>query len=103
MVLGIGCGRRGACAAALDPCAPAVCPQDVERALKAYLESQCRHFRCKATYVHSGKSRFQIEVPESAARLALASHALQGQRKGFRSVRGPGKGRARAGQVPGGG
>lgn len=58
--------------------------QDVERALKAYLESQCRHFRCKATYVHSGKSRFQIEVPESAARLALASHALQGQRKGFR-------------------
>lgn len=58
--------------------------KDVERALKEYLEGQCRHFRCKATYVGSGKSRFQIEVPESAARLATAAHSLQGQRKGFR-------------------
>lgn len=60
------------------------CIRDAERALGAYLEGQCRHFRCKVTYVGSGKSRFQIEVPESAARLAQASHTLQGQRKGFR-------------------
>lgn len=58
--------------------------KDAERALKEYLETQSRHFRCKATYVNSGKTRYQIEVPESAARLADSSYALQGQRKGFR-------------------
>lgn len=79
-------GREGSLGCARPVVPPPPAPQDAERALGAYLESQCRHFRCKVTYVGSGKTRFQIEVPESAARLALASHALQGQRKGFRSV-----------------
>ncbi|XP_029829430.3 DNA mismatch repair protein Msh6 [Ixodes scapularis] len=54
------------------------------RDLEDYLETQCRHFKCKATYHGTGKNRFQIEVPESASRLAGAGYELQGQRKGFK-------------------
>ncbi|CAN7998899.1 unnamed protein product, partial [Ixodes hexagonus] len=54
------------------------------RDLDNYLETQRRHFKCKVTYSGTGKNRFQIEVPESASRLAGAGYELQGQRKGFK-------------------
>ncbi|XP_077517281.1 DNA mismatch repair protein Msh6-like isoform X1 [Amblyomma americanum] len=58
--------------------------KEADKALQEYLGQQSRHFRCKATYVGSGKHRFQIEVPESSARHATSAHELHGQRKGFR-------------------
>ncbi|XP_065307816.2 DNA mismatch repair protein Msh6-like [Dermacentor albipictus] len=58
--------------------------KEANKALQDYLGQQSRHFNCKASFVGSGKNRFQIEVPESCARRADSSYQLQGQRKGYR-------------------
>ncbi|KAH6935578.1 hypothetical protein HPB50_006847 [Hyalomma asiaticum] len=58
--------------------------QEANGALQDYLAQQCQRFHCKVAFVGSGKNRFQIEVPDSCARLVDSSYQLQGQRKGYR-------------------
>lgn len=63
----------------------AVCSvKEANGALQDYLAQQCQRFHCKVAFVGSGKNRFQIEVPDSCARLVDSSYQLQGQRKGYR-------------------
>lgn len=57
---------------------------EIERQAEQYLVQQKSHFGCKVTYVGTEKKRFQLEVPESAARKADSRYELQGQRKGFK-------------------
>ncbi|GLH02763.1 Probable DNA mismatch repair protein Msh6 [Gryllus bimaculatus] len=61
--------------------------EEVERVndeLQKYLEEQRKYFGCKVTYIGSDKKRFQLEVPEAAARKAGNDYELQSQRKGFK-------------------
>ncbi|XP_066999808.2 DNA mismatch repair protein Msh6 [Anabrus simplex] len=56
----------------------------VNRELQDYLEEQRRFFGCKVSYFGSDKKRFQIEVPDSAARKVGNDYELQSQKKGFK-------------------
>lgn len=57
---------------------------EINKKLEAHLEQQEKHFGCRLKYVGKDKNRFEIEVPEGAARRAKETHSLEGQRKGFK-------------------
>ncbi|CAG0884130.1 unnamed protein product [Cyprideis torosa] len=49
-----------------------------------YLREQARVFGCKVVFVGTAKNRYQLEVPETAARRASDDYHFTSQRKGFR-------------------
>lgn len=56
----------------------------INKRLDDYLKEQGRFFGSQVKYTGTDKKRFQIEVPENAARKADDDYELQGQRKGFK-------------------
>ncbi|XP_022661768.1 DNA mismatch repair protein Msh6-like isoform X2 [Varroa jacobsoni] len=53
--------------------------------LDEHLKLQIKHFGTKVTYTGTGRTAYQLEVPETAASKADPSkHIFKGQRKGFR-------------------
>lgn len=56
----------------------------IKKELDAYLKSQCSHFSCKVVYFGTDKNRFQLEVPEHAAKKAGNTYELKSQKKGFK-------------------
>ncbi|XP_034233656.1 DNA mismatch repair protein Msh6-like [Thrips palmi] len=57
---------------------------NVKKELDAYLKAQCSYFGCKVVYFGSDKNRFQLEVPEHAAKKAGNKYELKSQKKGFK-------------------
>ncbi|XP_076349800.1 LOW QUALITY PROTEIN: DNA mismatch repair protein Msh6-like [Tachypleus tridentatus] len=57
---------------------------DTKKQLDEYLEKQKKHFMCKVTYFGSGKTRYQLEVPDSAVKHATDHYELQSQKKGYK-------------------
>lgn len=57
---------------------------DINKQLDGHLVDQEKIFGCRLKYVGKDKTRFEIEVPESAVKRATEDHQLEGQRKGFR-------------------
>ncbi|OQR69623.1 DNA mismatch repair protein Msh6-like [Tropilaelaps mercedesae] len=58
---------------------------EIKERLDEHLQQQVKYFGTKVTYTGTGRTAYQIEVPEAAASKADPSkHTLKGQRKGFR-------------------
>lgn len=55
---------------------------EIKKELDDYLKEQEKFFGCRLQYVGKDKNRFEIEVPEQAAKKADARFNLEGQRKG---------------------
>lgn len=58
--------------------------QLIQQELQEYLKDQEKYFKCRIVYVGSDKKRYQLEVPESAARKAGSDYQLESARKGFK-------------------
>uniref|UniRef100_A0A1Q3EX21 DNA mismatch repair protein n=1 Tax=Culex tarsalis TaxID=7177 RepID=A0A1Q3EX21_CULTA len=55
--------------------------------LEEYKRKQEKYFGCKIDYFGSDKKRFQLEIPEGAAKKAKESYTLEGQKKGKNGVK----------------
>lgn len=61
--------------------------KEIEEELAVYLKEQEKFFGCRLAYVGKDKNRYEIEVPESAAKRADSRFNLEGQRKGKTPIR----------------
>ncbi|KAJ1520643.1 hypothetical protein ONE63_003750 [Megalurothrips usitatus] len=57
---------------------------EVKRDLDQYLKSQCAYFGCKVVFFGQDKNRFQLEVPDHAAKKVNNTYELKSQKKGFK-------------------
>ncbi|EDS38395.1 DNA mismatch repair protein MSH6 [Culex quinquefasciatus] len=55
--------------------------------LEEYKRKQEKYFGCKIDYFGSDKKRFQLEIPEGAAKKANSGYSLEGQKKGKNGVK----------------
>lgn len=55
--------------------------------LEEYKRKQEKYFGCKIDYFGSDKKRFQLEIPEGAAKKANSGYTLEGQKKGKNGVK----------------
>lgn len=60
---------------------------EIDEELQVYLKEQEKFFGCRLQYVGKDKNRYEIEVPEHAAKKASNRYTLLGQRKGKNAVR----------------
>ncbi|CAG9855365.1 unnamed protein product [Phyllotreta striolata] len=60
---------------------------NIKKNLDNYLESQCKFFGCKVSYVGNDKKRFQLEVPESKTHKVTKDYHMEGARKGAKPVK----------------
>ena len=61
--------------------------ESITEKLNQYLKEQTKFFGCKINYFGTGKNRFQLEVPESAAKKITKdneNYVLESARKGFK-------------------
>ncbi|RWS30600.1 DNA mismatch repair protein Msh6-like protein, partial [Leptotrombidium deliense] len=56
----------------------------VEAKSESYLKSQSEFFNCKVNYFGTGRSRFQLEVPEGKAKKATSTYEYSSSKKGYR-------------------
>lgn len=56
--------------------------EELEQEMKIYLKEQEKFFGCKLAYFGNDKKRYQIDVPEAAARKAGDDYHLESQKKG---------------------
>lgn len=61
--------------------------QDIQEELEEYKQKQEKFFGCKIDYFGNDKKRFQLEIPEGAAKKANSSYTLEGQKKGKNGVK----------------
>ncbi|XP_014252185.1 DNA mismatch repair protein Msh6 [Cimex lectularius] len=61
---------------------------EIKQELDSYLKEQCKKFG-KVSYVGKDKNRFQLEIPDSAAKNISSEYELSGQRKGFKKYHTP--------------
>lgn len=58
--------------------------KELNQMFDEYLAEQSKHFGCKVVYYHSGRNRFQLEIPDSAAKKASSKYEVQGSKKGYK-------------------
>ncbi|XP_055636793.1 probable DNA mismatch repair protein Msh6 [Toxorhynchites rutilus septentrionalis] len=61
--------------------------REIEEELEKYKRAQEKYFGCKISYFGTDKKRFQLEIPEDAAKKAKSSYSLEGQKKGKNGVK----------------
>jgi PREDICTED: similar to DNA mismatch repair protein muts len=56
----------------------------IEKQFEKYRLEECKKLNCKVGYCNSGKNRYQLEIPDHAAKRVGEEYMYTGQRKGFK-------------------